>query len=126
MSTNNNRGIFNLGTAYLRQLGNDWPTAQVYYTSDITEVASNLYFTNARVVSALSTDATIVIAGNGQIRSNTSSGGITSLAGFTTANLAEGGANLYFSNTRVYQALTGGALFRPTIATFRANINQAI
>jgi hypothetical protein len=94
-------------------------------TANLVE-GSNLYFTNARVVSALSTDATIVIAANGQIRSNTSSGGITSLAAFTTANLAEGGANLYFSNTRVYQALTGGALFRPTIATFRANINQAV
>ena len=120
MSIINSRGIFNLGTAYLRQVGNDWPTAQVLSTSDITE-GVNLYFTNARVVSALSTDATIVIAANGQIRSNTSSGGITSLAGFTTANLAEGGANLYFSNARVYQALTGGALFRPYIATFRGN-----
>ena len=89
-------------------------------TSNVSE-GTNLYYTNARVVSALSTDATIVIAANGQIRSNTSSGGITSLAGFTTANLAEGGANLYFSNARVYQALTGGALFRPYIATFRGN-----
>ena len=150
MSIINSRGIFNTGTAYLRQVGNDWPTAQVFFTSDITEVNSNLYFTNARVnsnvvaflpslagqyitiqangqiSSNLSTDATIVIAANGQIRSNISSGGgITSLAGFTTANLAEGGANLYFSNARVYAALANAAIFRPSIATFRAGVQQA-
>ena len=74
------------------------------YTANVIETAGNLYFTNARVVSALSTDATIVIEANGQIRSNTSAGAV-SLAGLTTANLAEGGANLYFSNARVLSAV---------------------
>jgi len=168
MSIINSRGIFNAGTAYLRQVGNDWPTAQVIFTSDIIESTNlyytntrvnvfvqpwlttanvreltNLYYTNARVnsnviaflpslagqyitirangqiSSNLSTDATIVIAANGQIRSNST--GITSLAAFTTANLAEGGANLYFSNARAQAAFSGGAVFRPSIATFKGN-----
>ena len=79
------------------------------YTANVIETASNLYFTNARVVSALSTDATIVIEANGQIRSNTSAGTV-SLDGLTTANLAEGGANLYFSNARVLSALTDNVI----------------
>jgi hypothetical protein len=92
------------------------------YTANVIESASNLYFTNARVVSALSTDATIVLEANGQIRSNTSAGsGTVSLDGLTTANLAEGGANLYFSNARVYAAMAPGAVFKPYIATFRGN-----
>jgi hypothetical protein len=77
------------------------------YTANVIETAGNLYFTNARVVSALSTDATIVIEANGQIRSNTSAGsGTVSLDGLTTANLAEG-SNLYYTNARVLSALTG-------------------
>jgi hypothetical protein len=48
MSIINSRGIFNAGTAYLRQVGNDWPTAQVIFTSDIIE-STNLYYTNTRV-----------------------------------------------------------------------------
>jgi len=90
-------------------------------TSNVAE-GSNLYYTNSRVISALSTDATIVIAANGQIRSNTSAGTV-SLAGLTTANLAEGGANLYFSNARVTALIASGgtAIYRPYIATFRGN-----
>jgi len=111
-------------------------------TSNVAEL-TNLYYTNARVnsnviaflpslagqyitiqangqiSSNLSTDATIVIEANGQIRSNST--GITSLAAFTTANLAEGGANLYFSNARAQAAFSGGAVFRPSIATFKGN-----
>jgi len=90
-------------------------------TSNLAE-GTNLYYTNSRVISALSTDATIVIAANGQIRSNTSAGTV-SLAGLTTANLAEGGANLYFSNARVTALIASGgtAIYRPYIATFRGN-----
>ena len=84
MSIINSRGIFNLGTAYLRQVGNDWPTAQVYYTSDIIEVASNLYFTNARVYAAVS--------GNLALKANVSD--------LTTANVSEL-TNLYYTNARV-------------------------
>ena len=48
-----NKGILDSRTAYLRQVGNDWPTAQVVYTADILESTSNLYFTNARVFDAV-------------------------------------------------------------------------
>jgi hypothetical protein len=48
-----NKGILDSRTAYLRQVGNDWPTAQVVYTADILESTSNLYFTNARVFNAV-------------------------------------------------------------------------
>ena len=42
-----NRGILNSKDEYLAQVGNDWPTAQVLYTQDILETASNLYYTDA-------------------------------------------------------------------------------
>ena len=106
MSIINSRGIFNLGTAYLRQVGNDWPTAQVIFTSDIIE-STNLYYTNARVysnvIALLPTLAgqNITIEANGRISANTAT---VSLAGLTTSNLAEG-ANLYFTNARVVAAL---------------------
>ena len=79
-----NKGILNSKTAFLRQVGNDWPTAQVVVstTADVTEVSSNLYFTNARVIAALST--------------------------LTTANIIEVSSNLYFTNTRVVSALIAG------------------
>jgi hypothetical protein len=107
MSIINSRGIFNLGTAYLRQVGNDWPTAQVYYTSDIIEVASNLYFSNARVysnvIALLPTLAGsgITIQANGQISANATLT-LASLSPFlTTSNVSEG-SNLYYTNARVY------------------------
>ena len=109
MSIINSRGIFNLGTAYLRQVGNDWPTAQVIFTSDIIE-STNLYYTNARVysnvIALLPTLAgqNITIEANGRISANTAT---VSLAGLTTSNLAEG-ANLYFTNARAVAALVAG------------------
>jgi hypothetical protein len=94
MSIINNRGIFNLGTAYLRQLGNDWPTAQVFFTSDITEVNSNLYYTNARVLSALTGNVTV-----GNIIATIHQGNIW--VGLYTANVIESASNLYYTNARV-------------------------
>ena len=52
------------------------------YTANVIETAGNLYFTNARVITALSS--------------------------LTTANLTESSANLYFTNTRVVSALVAG------------------
>ena len=110
-----NKGILNSKTAFLRQVGNDWPTAQVVVstTADVTEVSSNLYFTNARVVSALIPGEGIIIEANGRISANVSIGSVTaaqvsSLSNFTTANLIESSANLYFTNTRVVSALIAG------------------
>ena len=46
-------------------------TTGVLTTANVKESSSNLYFTNARVVSALSTDSTLTLYANGQIASNT-------------------------------------------------------
>jgi hypothetical protein len=48
-----NKGILGLIRTAELMVGNDWPTAQVISTSDITE-GTNLYFTNARVLAAVS------------------------------------------------------------------------
>ena len=111
-----NKGILNSKTAFLRQVGNDWPTAQVVVstTADVTEASSNLYFTNTRVVSALIPGSGIIIEANGRISANVSIGSVTaaqvsSLSNFTTANLIESSANLYFTNARVVSALIPGA-----------------
>jgi hypothetical protein len=77
-----NRGVFDSGTAFLRQVGNDWPRAQVITTAEIIESSINLYFTNVRVVQT-----------------------VTPL--LTTANVVETSANLYFTNTRAVSALVG-------------------
>lgn len=75
-----NRGILNSKTAYARQVGNDWPTAQVLYTQDILETSGNLYYTDARV--------------NVAVRPM-----------LTTANVAEKDF-LYFTNQRVFDTLS--------------------
>ena len=80
-----NKGILNSGSAYLRQVGNDWPTAQVVTTADIIESSSNLYFSNIRVVQV-----------------------VTPL--LTTANVVEKSSNLYYTNARVINAVTIGTV----------------
>ena len=109
-----NKGILNSKTAYLRQLGNDWPTAQVVYTADILESTSNLYFTNARVFDAVtigtipgSLAVTGNLVANGLIIRNIvvadsvllGSGGIS--GNIFTANVIESASNLYFTAARV-------------------------
>jgi hypothetical protein len=79
-----NKGIFDTADVFLRQTGNDWPTAQVLSTSDITE-GTNLYFTNARVNAAVS--------GNLALKAN--------ISDLTSANVSEL-TNLYYTNARVY------------------------
>jgi hypothetical protein len=78
-----NKGRLILSDVSIRQAGNDWPTAQVISTSDVVENSANLYFTNARVIAALSA--------------------------LTTANISEVSSNLYFSNTRVFSAIADGS-----------------
>ena len=81
-------------------------------TANVTEV-SNLYFTNTRAISSLTSGAGISIASNGRITS-TALGVVQSVNGangnvvLTTANIAESG-NLYFTNTRSIGALTSGS-----------------
>ena len=108
-----NKGIFDTADVFLRQTGNDWPTAQVLSTSDITE-GVNLYFTNARVNAAVS--------GNLALKANVSdltTANVSELTNLyytnarvlsyvssllTTSNVAEG-SNLYYTNTRVVSAV---------------------
>ena len=68
-------------------------------TSNITE-GTNLYFTNARVVSALTAGQNITLDANGRINSTATGGGI-----LTTANVTEL-TNLYFTNARVQANVT--------------------
>lgn len=75
-----NRGILNSKDAYVRQVGNDWPSAQVLYTQDILETSGNLYYTDARV--------------NVAVRPM-----------LTTANIVEKDS-LFFTNQRVFDVLS--------------------
>ena len=129
-----NRGILDSRTAYLRQVGNDWPTAQVVYTADILESSGNLYFTTARVASNVATlmksfqgSGLTIDAANGQINIVATSGvgtanvanfasianvanTVLSLAGHTTSEIIEG-SNLYYTDARVNVAV------RPILTT---------
>ena len=108
-----NKGVYDAGKMFILQTGNDWPTSQTT-TADVAEVSSNLYFTNTRVVSALIAGTAITIEANGRISANISSitattaAQVLSISNFTTANLIESSANLYFTNTRVVSALIPG------------------
>ena len=111
-----NKGILSSRDAYLKQLGNDWPTAQVTTTSDVIERSSNLYFTNVRVLAALVQSnvyvqnliandtlfANALILQNINVTSNIISGTVSS--GTTTSNIIV--ADSVTSNTwnRLYTA----------------------
>jgi hypothetical protein len=128
-----NKGILDSRTAYLRQVGNDWPTAQVVYTADILESTSNLYFTNARVFNAVTISTVpgdISVTGNlvangliirniavsdSVLTGSTSANNVVADAitaniwnRLYTANVIETSANLYFTNTRARSAFTAG------------------
>lgn len=109
-----NQGILNIDDVYLREVGNDWPTAQVISTSDVIESESNLYFTNTRAVSALIAGDNITIESNGRISASSVvefanvANTVLSLSNFTTDNLTEGNVNLYFSNARSRLSFTAG------------------
>ena len=110
-----NKGIFLGDEVFQRQIGNDWPTAQVITTSDVIE-ATNLYFTNARVASnvislmqSFEGDG-IEIEANGRISANVQAAQtVASINNFTTDDLNEGSANLYFTIARARGAYTEGS-----------------
>jgi hypothetical protein len=129
-----NKGIFDTGDAFLRQTGNDWPTAQVFTTAEISEASSNLYFTNTRAIQALTigtVTGNISITGsliaNGLIIRNiavsdsvlTGSTSANNVVADTitaniwnrlyTANVVETASNLYFTIARARSAYSEGS-----------------
>jgi len=84
------------------------------YTANVTESASNLYYTVARANLAIDNRVTkafidnLGISGSSSVFAENSNvaNTVLSIGNFTTANLAEG-TNLYFSNARVLAGLVG-------------------
>jgi hypothetical protein len=107
-----NKGVFDADTMTIRQTGSDWPTAQVITTADVTESSANLYFTNARVVTALIAGAAITIEANGRI---SSAGG-----GITPNSNVEG--NLRITGTMTANAFSSSGFGVPTLSS-ATNIN---
>jgi len=101
--------------------GNAWEIQLTVLTTSGVPEGSNLYFTNARVVAAISTqtldNATFsgnVVAGNINITGTISGNGAgivnlpySSVTGLTTQNVLEI-INLYFTNTRARLAFQAG------------------
>ena len=117
-----NRGHYSLDTIFDRQVGNDWPTAQVISTADVIEASTNLYYTDERsssntinLMQSFQGD-NIVIEANGRISASISGVGfaenatqantVLTISNFTTDDLAEGSNNLYYTNDRVISAVT--------------------
>jgi hypothetical protein len=107
-----NKGVFDADTMTIRQTGSDWPTAQVITTADVTESSANLYFTNARVVTALIAGTAITIEANGRI---SSAGG-----GITPNSNVEG--NLRITGTMTANAFASSGFGVPTLSS-ATNIN---
>jgi hypothetical protein len=81
-------------------------------TANVSEVASNLYYTNTRSRAALSAGTGIIYDVANGIISTTLTGNIANVtatvAGLTTANVAEAASNLYYTNARSRAALSAG------------------
>jgi len=88
-------------------------TLSNFTTANLLESSANLYFTNARVVSALIAGDFVTIEANGRISANVgtvvvqAATQVNNLDNLTTANLTEG-TNLYFTNTRARAVYTAG------------------
>jgi hypothetical protein len=99
-----NRGVFDIDSVYLREVGNDWPTAQVITTSDVIE-GTNQYFTNARTISALQganlSLNNLIITGDLEVQGNT----VT----LNTATLTIEDKNIVLANGAVNAAAADGA-----------------
>ena len=96
------------------------------YTANVVETSGNLYFTNTRVVSALTGGYGIVIAANGRLTITAVGSGSygdanvyanVSLIGYATNSRIDGlttsdipeGSRPYFNNTRAISAFTAGS-----------------
>ena len=102
-----NKGNYRLSEVVKLQVANDWPTAQVTYTSDILEVSSNLYFTNTRVLDALTTSDVqvnnLTVSGDLIVQGNT----VTLNTGILTVE----DLNITLANGAVNAAAADGAGF---------------
>ena len=80
------------------------------YTANVIETAGNLYFTNARVITAVNPLLTTanVIETSGNLYFTTARVNATVQPFLTTANVIETTGNLYFTNVRVVSALIAG------------------
>ena len=77
-------------------------------TADVREVASNLYYTNARARTSFTAGNGIIVDwANGTISANISATTANSL-GLTTADVREVASNLYFSNARAIASFGAG------------------
>ena len=96
------------------------------YTANVVETSGNLYFTNTRVVSALTGGYGIIIAANGRLTITAVGSGSygdanayanVSLIGYATNSRIDGlttsdipeGSRPYFNNTRAISAFTAGS-----------------
>ena len=90
--------------AYIANVANTVVTIANFSTTNLREGA-NLYFTNARARAAFVAGQNIVIEANGRISSTGGGINIAYLQDLTTANVAEIGPNLYYSNARAVAAV---------------------
>jgi hypothetical protein len=96
----------NFATTIVTQLGNKANTVSLT-TANVTEL-TNLYFTNARVFSA--------VTGNLALKAN--------VIDLTTANVSEL-TNLYFTNARVFSAVSGNLALKSNVVDLTtANVTE--
>jgi hypothetical protein len=122
--------IYNTTTSGLQVWnGAAWVATGATSTSNIAE-GSNLYYTNARVLSFVSANITTsnIAEGSNLYYTNTRvySNIVSSLTSFTTANINEG-SNLYYTNARVVSAVTNAQLSNLSVTgnIFAGNITIA-
>jgi len=116
----------NFSAVVITQLGNKANTASLT-TANVTEV-TNLYFSNARARSALSAgDGTIVYdPATGQIRAtaNITATIENTVNNLTTSDVTEG-SRLYFTNARVFSAVTGNLALKANVVDLTtANVTE--
>jgi hypothetical protein len=110
-----------------------WDLSSITLTTSSVIEGANLYFTNSRVVSALTSGENISIASNGLITSNVVGGGgaVNSVNGLIgtiqlyTANIPEVN-NLYFTNARSRATLSASTGVRYDSATGAISIGQNV
>ena len=103
------------------------------YTANVTESASNLYYTVARANLAIDNRVTKSFIDNLGVSSNTAvfaqtaniANTVLSISNFTTANLAEG-TNLYYTNARVRSTLSSGTGVSYDTTTGQISIGQNV